>query len=218
VDARESHTKRRLQRLDRVVIATDFGVSREPITTKGGRAIAFELRYRGSMPPGVCQATIAAARRRWEALAAPGFKRCFGDSPVFIDLDEDLLVGKLALLLPPGQGVAAIPASLKPTPAIIKLLNELRRSAIEIALDDFQFQPHAMALLRYAHYVKVDVQRCAGALRDIAESLRPYNLPLIADNVRTHDDLTRCWELGFHLFQGYHHSQPEPLELAHLGI
>jgi EAL and modified HD-GYP domain-containing signal transduction protein len=186
------------------VIASHFALSREPIASKDGRPFGFELWYRWSVPPDACPSTIAAARRRWEALAAPGFKRCFGDSQVFIEVDENLLMEKLALLLPPGQGVAAIPASLKLTPALIRVLNELRRSAIGIALDDFRFQPHAVSLLRYAHYVKVDVKCGADALRDIVESLRPYNLPLIAANVRTHDDLTRCWDLGFHLFQGYH--------------
>jgi EAL and modified HD-GYP domain-containing signal transduction protein len=186
------------------VIASNFALSREPIATKDGRPFGFELRYRWSVPPGACPNTIAAARRRWAALAAPGFKRCFRDSQVFIEVDESLLMGKLALLLTPGQGVAAIPASLKPTPAVIRVLNELRRSAIGIALDDFRFQPHAVTLLRYAHYVKVDVNCGAEALRDIVQGLEPYNLPLIAANVRTLDDLTRCWDLGFHLFQGYH--------------
>ncbi len=128
---------------------------------------------------------------------------------MFIAVDESLLREKLALLLPSGQGVVAIPPSLEPTPTVIKLLNELRRSAIGIALDDFQFQPHAVPLLRYADYVKVDVQCCSFALKHIAEGLKPYNLPLIADNVRTDDDVTRCWDLGFHLFQGYHHADRE---------
>jgi len=187
----------------RDVIAADFGLSRESISTKDGRAFGFELWRRGSVPAGSCAATIAAARRQWEALTGPGINRCFGDLHVFMPVDEALLREKLALLLPPGQGVAAIPASLMPTPSVIKVLTELRRSAIGIALDDFQFQPAAVPLLKYADYVKVDIQCCSSALKHIAEGLKPYNLPLIADNVRTNDDLTRCWDLGFHLFQGY---------------
>jgi EAL and modified HD-GYP domain-containing signal transduction protein len=67
-------------------------------------------------------------------------------------------------------------------------------------------------------YVKVDVRASSARLDEIVRGVEPYNLPLIGDNVETHADVSRCWELGFNLFQGNYFAAPDPVRVACIDV
>ena len=66
-----------------------------------------------------------------------------------------------------------------------------------------------MPFLQHADYVKVDVLAAGAGLAALAERLRPYGIPLIAEKVETLAVAKSCADLGFEFFQGYFFAAPK---------
>jgi c-di-GMP phosphodiesterase len=187
-------------------------LARQPIMTKDGRVLGYELLYRGSAIGDSTAATVKSARVLCEALSTPGLDGLTGDAHMFVNFGQALLTTDVPLLLPAGRGVVEIIEDVEPTRTILETLDKIRRAGVGIALDDFQFQKPLIPLLAYANFVKVDILQSAHELDELVERLKTYQVPMIAEKVETHEQLQRCWDLGFHLFQGYFFARPEPMQ------
>lgn len=74
---------------------------------------------------------------------------------------------------------------------------------------DRRFDP----LLNVVHVVKLDIQALGMAnLPGVIQTLKPYQLDLLADKVETKEEFRQCLELGFSFYQGYFLSKPEPVK------
>ncbi len=161
---------------------------------------------------------MATARVICEALADLGIERVVGDAQLFINFDAPMLMEGAAVLLPPARSVVEILEHVVATPALIAVIQALRKSGIRIALDDFSFQVHAQPFLPYADYVKIDVLACADVLPAITERMRPYpHITLVAEKVETHEQYQYCRDYGYRYFQGYYFLRPETLVRERIG-
>jgi len=188
---------------------------RQPILTRDGRVYGYKLIYRESAFGGGANSANPQGARR-----APTDMACGAlddNAHMFIDMDDGLAGGPVPVL-PNGRSVVEVAGSVNATPAMVGSLELLRQCGVSIALDDFQIQPRALPLLRHVDYVKVDVQACSGQLDEIVRRVEPYNLPLIGDRVETHEEVARCWELGFNLFQGTYFAAPDPRRAACIDV
>ena len=190
---------------------------RQPILTRDGRVYGYKLIYRDAAFDGGGGADAANGRGLRRAPMDLACGALDDHAHVFIDMDDGLGGGP-APVLPNGRSGVEVVGSANATPAMVGSLELLRQCGVSIALDDFQIQPHCLPLLRHVDYVKVDVQACSGRLDEIVRCVEPYNLPLIGDRVETHDEVARCWELGFNLFQGNYFAAPDPRRAACIDV
>jgi EAL and modified HD-GYP domain-containing signal transduction protein len=57
--------------------------------------------------------------------------------------------------------------------------------------------------------IKVDLQRVArGALAQTTTRLRRWPVQLLAEKIDSEEEVQRCRDLGYDLFQGYHLGRP----------
>jgi EAL and modified HD-GYP domain-containing signal transduction protein len=86
----------------------------------------------------------------------------------------------------------------------------LRRQGFRLALDDFSGQEERFEpLLPVVDVIKVDLHRVApGALEQTTSRLRRWPAWLLAEKIDSEEQVQRCRDLGYDLFQGYHLGRP----------
>jgi EAL and modified HD-GYP domain-containing signal transduction protein len=197
-------------------------LARQPIMDESRQVLGYELLYRGLRERAESFDSVATARVICETLAHIGAERVVGPARMFVNLGQDLLedgaAEVLASVLPAGQGVLEILEGVEASPQGLKAVARLRSRGILIALDDFAFQPGVTPFLEHADYVKVDVMAAGAGLGALAERLRPYGIPLIAEKVETLAVAKGCADLGFQFFQGYFFARPEAQDGERVGV
>jgi c-di-GMP phosphodiesterase len=197
-------------------------LARQPIMDVSRQVLGYELLYRGLRERPESFDSVATARVICETLAHIGAERVVGPARMFVNLGQDLLedgaAEVLASVLPAGQGVIEILEGVEASPQGLKAVARLRSRGILIALDDFAFQSGVTPFLEHADYVKVDVMAAGAGLGALAERLRPYGIPLIAEKVETLAVAKSCAELGFQFFQGYFFARPEEQDGERVGV
>ncbi len=197
-------------------------LARQPIMDVSRQVLGYELLYRGLRERAESFDSVATARVICETLAHIGAERVVGPARMFVNLGQDLLedgaAEVLASVLPAGQGVIEILEGVEASPQGLKAVARLRSRGILIALDDFAFQSGVTPFLEHADYVKVDVMAAGAGLGALAERLRPYGIPLIAEKVETLAVAKSCADLGFQFFQGYFFARPEEQDGERVGV
>jgi c-di-GMP phosphodiesterase len=197
-------------------------LARQPIMDVSRQVLGYELLYRGLRERAESFDSVATARVICETLAHIGAERVVGPARMFVNLGQDLLedgaAEVLASILPAGQGVIEILEGVEASPQGLKAVARLRSRGILIALDDFAFQSGVTPFLEHADYVKVDVMAAGAGLGALAERLRPYGIPLIAEKVETLAVAKSCADLGFQFFQGYFFARPEEQDGERVGV
>ncbi len=197
-------------------------LARQPIMDVSRQVLGYELLYRGLRERAASFDSVATARVICETLAHIGAERVVGPARMFVNLGQDLLedgaAEVLASVLPAGQGVIEILEGVEASPQGLKAVARLRSRGILIALDDFAFQSGVTPFLEHADYVKVDVMAAGAGLGALAERLRPYGIPLIAEKVETLAVAKSCADLGFQFFQGYFFARPEEQDGERVGV
>lgn len=197
-------------------------LARQPIMDASRQVLGYELLYRGLRERAESFDSVATARVICETLSHIGAERVVGPARMFVNLGQDLLENGaaevLASVLPAGQGVIEILEGVEASPRALKAVARLRSRGILIALDDFAFQAGVTPFLQHADYVKVDVLAAGAGLAALAERLRPYGIPLIAEKVETLAVAKSCADLGFEFFQGYFFARPEEQDGERVGV
>lgn len=186
-------------------------VARQPIFDRALKVTAYELLYRaGEDRANVTDAIQATAQVLTGATLDIGLTRLVGELPAFINFPADLITSSLDLPLAPERIVIEVLEGAIPGTLLLNGLMRLRAAGYRIALDDFDIRTEGIELLDYADIVKVDIQQHSpAALAQSVSELRRHRLQLIAEKVETGEELQRCKELGFDLFQGYFLQRPE---------
>lgn len=190
-----------------------FYLGRQSILDRSQNLYAFELLFRSSTRNAaeVLDDVTATATVINYVLNELGIESVLGGYKGFINLSRALLMSDTIELLPRDKVVLEILETVDVTPEVIERCRALRKAGFTLALDDFvsheaRFEP----MLELAHIVKVDLQQVGGPeLAALVDTLRGSNVQLLAEKVDTAQQVRRCMDLGFELFQGYHFARPE---------
>jgi EAL and modified HD-GYP domain-containing signal transduction protein len=142
-------------------------------------------------------------------LSDVGLDTLVGPHPAFVNVTREFLLGVPSLPFAPERVVLELLEDQELDDALLRALRHLVDAGFTIALDDFHYTPEQEPLLELAAIVKLDVRALSPEqLAHDAAMLKRRGLRLIAEKVETHDEATRCRELGFDAFQGYFFARP----------
>jgi EAL and modified HD-GYP domain-containing signal transduction protein len=192
--------------------AQELFLGRQPILDRNQNLAAFELLFRSGHFNGaqVEDDVFATATVINHAFSELGVEAVLGKHTGFINLSAPLILSDVIELLPKSKVVLEILEHVAVTDALVARCKALKRMGFTLALDDFtgreaDFRP----LLEVVDIVKVDVKDMdpAGLVRTTA-ALKQLGVRLLAEKVDTREQVDRCLELGYELFQGYYFAKP----------
>lgn len=189
-----------------------FYIARQPIYDRELKVIGYELLYRDS---DVNEARIQDPERAssdaiLNSFIHIGIDTLTGSGLVFINLPKSFITNSALTPMFREQCVLEVLEDVEATPDVLKGLQRLAQQGFRLALDDFVLTEDTRPLLRWAHYVKVDVLgRDRDDLEKLLAQLRRYPVRLIAEKVETQAMKQLCEELGFDYFQGYFYCHPQ---------
>ncbi len=189
-----------------------FFIARQPIYDRALKVIGYELLYRDS---DVNEARIQDPERAssdaiLNSFIHIGIDTLTGSGLVFINLPKAFITNSALTPMFREQCVLEVLEDIEATPDVLQGLKRLSQQGFKLALDDFKLTEDTRPLLRWAHYVKVDVLgRDREDLEKLLVQLRRYPVKIIAEKVETQAMKQLCEELGFDCFQGYFYCRPQ---------
>ncbi|MFO1436624.1 MAG: EAL domain-containing protein [Gammaproteobacteria bacterium] len=195
-------------------------VGRQAIFDRDLRLVAYELLFRER--DGTTTATIrdgddATFQVIENTLYEIGFHNLVEDKPAFINLTRSFIDHPALERLRKDEVVLEILEDVEIDERMLARLSALSRAGYTIALDDFLYDPKYKPLIDIADIVKVDLNLVGSeVLPTHVEELRRYRVKLLAEKIETKEQLQRCQELGFDLYQGYLLGEPDTVTLATL--
>lgn len=193
--------------------APEVFLGRQPILDREQQLVAYELLFRSSHvnAAGVFEDdSLATATVIANAFTQLSIGDALGPYRGFINVDHNLLFCELIEVLPTENVVLEILESVQPTPEVLERCAQLRDMGFTLAIDDvIDDKPEYRPLLDLAEIIKIDVlQVPADQLLPLVKKLKPLGKRLLAEKVETREQMLRCCEMGFDLFQGYYFAQP----------
>ncbi len=193
----------------------DFFLARQPILNRDQRLVAYELLFRSTaenqaMITGDAVAATATVIAHASDL---GMEQVVGLQLAFINVDAVALMSDFIGFLPHHRVVLEILETVRPTPALLARISELRQAGFRFALDDVVLDtPDVQQLLPLVDVIKVDIAQLApDELPRLAQVLAVSRKKLLAEKVETMAQFEQCLALGFDFFQGYYFARPVTL-------
>ncbi|WP_426075935.1 EAL and HDOD domain-containing protein [Janthinobacterium sp. PSPC3-1] len=190
----------------------DFFLARQPILNRDQRLVAYELLFRSTadnqaMITGDAVAATATVIAHASDL---GMEQVVGLQLAFINVDAVALMSDFIGFLPHHRVVLEILETVRPTPALLARISELRQAGFRFALDDVVLDtPDVQQLLPLVDVIKVDIAQLApDELPRLATVLAVSRKKLLAEKVETMAQFEQCLALGFDFFQGYYFARP----------
>lgn len=191
---------------------TRFMVGRQPIFDTKLDVRGYELLFRdpGAPRPGGDAMTADVLVRAGLDI---GLGALVGNKLAFVNVTRRFLVGDQEIPFPPEQTVIEILDSLASDADAVAVCRRLVREGYTLALDDPAWASQSGPLLELISIVKLDVLALDAEHLE-AEVGRCFELgvELVAEKIETHEQMAKCRQLGFDLFQGYLLSRPELVE------
>ena len=185
----------------------DVFIGRQPIFDSNMRVVGSELLYQDAdddLPvydATVCSKTIVSA------FLDLGIDSLVGDGAAYLNLPRELLLSPCVEALPADKVVLQFTAHVTVCPAVVARLGQLKEAGYTIALEDFVYRPRLAPLVEVANIVKIGVQH-KHEMHETLQALSGFEGRLLAQQITDPDDMNRCCNLGFHLFQGFFLCQP----------
>ncbi len=186
-------------------------VARQPIFRQGREACGYELLFR-SGDADVYTGTDGSASTR-DVIASSfvdiGLDELTGGLRGFINFPRDLLLDRVADILPPHLVAVEVLETVAPDDEVVAACRRLKDAGYVLALDDYVASDARHPLLDLADIVKVDFMatnreeqaRLAALLSD--RGVKP-----LAEKVETEADFQRAAADGYEYFQGYFFAKP----------
>ena len=185
--------------------------ARQPIFNLKNDAVAYELLYRDSLDNtsySFFNGDLASASVINTALFGGDPKLIFGGKKIYINFTEKLITNGIAYLLPAEDIVIEVLEDVRPTPEVVKALENLFHSGYKIALDDYVANSDNEVFLNYAYMVKIDFRDSKEEIERTAEICRQRRIFILAEKVETQEDIDYAKSLGAVFFQGYYYEKP----------
>ncbi|MFC1748679.1 EAL and HDOD domain-containing protein [Pseudomonadota bacterium] len=186
-------------------------LARQPIYDTGLKVYAYELLYRSAVenaaPGGLGdEATYTVLVN---ALTEIGLDTLVGNHYAFVNFTRAFIVGDSPLPFTGGNVVIEVLEDVKADPDVIDGIIRLKNEGYTIALDDFVYDDSLKRLVEHADIIKVDVTLSDDEqIREQVNTLRQFNVKLLAEKVETQEEYDRYKEMGFDYFQGYFFCRP----------
>jgi EAL and modified HD-GYP domain-containing signal transduction protein len=192
----------------------DIFFGRQPILDARGALVGYELLFRDRANQSqavVTDQTQATATVITHAFCQLGIAEALGHTRAFINVDKEFLHHDAIELLPTGKVVVEVLEHGEITAEVIERCRYLKQRGYTIALDDIIHLPEpARPILDIVDIIKVDLALLddAGLTALVAQLKAWPAATLLAEKVETREQMERCRELGFQLFQGYFFARP----------
>jgi EAL and modified HD-GYP domain-containing signal transduction protein len=190
----------------------DLFLGRQPILDREQKLAAYELLFRSSHfdGPKIDDDFFLTATVINHAFTELGVEAVLERHPGFINLNTPLLMSHVIEQLPRTKVVLEILETVDVSSALVRRCRDLREMGFRLALDDFVGHEHEFTpLLKVVEIVKVDIQRVhPEALETVTRRLQPFGCKLLAEKVESWEQVRRCLDLGYELFQGNYFAHP----------
>ena len=154
----------------------------------------------------------ATARVVVNAFSGSGSADILNGKPAFINLTANLINSGSIQMLPKNRAVLEILEDVRVDSQMIRNVKELVQAGYKIALDDFEWRPEMLPLVRLASFIKLDIMNLTPAqVRRNLAILRPYKAKLVAEKVETQEEFDLCLSQGFDHFQGFFLAKPQKI-------
>lgn len=185
-------------------------LGRQPILDLKQELIGYELLFRTNGKVAHTDRINATAAVVCGAFAELGIAGALGPTRAFINADAEFLQDDALELLPAHAVVFELDIHEVPDEALLARCRALRERGYTLALCNYRgLNPIATPLLPLVNIVKIDLRQVPiDELGQLAGSLSRLPLQLLAEKVETRDEMERCREAGFHMFQGFYFAQP----------
>ena len=186
---------------------------RQPILDAKNELVGYELLFRDRenlLRAVVTDQVHATATVITHAFCQFGIADALGTVRGFINVDKEFLHNDAIELLPADKVVIEVLEHGEITAEVIERCRYLKSRGYSLALDDFiHLTEAARPILEVVDIIKVDLgQLDDAALASLVGQLKSMPATLLAEKVETREQMKRCQELGFTLFQGYYFARP----------
>jgi EAL and modified HD-GYP domain-containing signal transduction protein len=195
-------------------------IARQPIFDRGLDVVGYELLHRPGPDPEARVSDPQAATMQVvdSALVEFGLQHLVGDGRAFINVTREFLVQGMHLVFPPTRVVFELVERTVVDAALMESLSLAKSEGYNVALDDFTGRDEEWPLVDLARMVKIDLLLTEDAdLDDHVRRLKDAGTTLVAEKVETYEDLERCRDLGFDMFQGFFFARPSLLRKSVLS-
>jgi c-di-GMP-related signal transduction protein len=188
-------------------------VARQPILTSNEQVFGYELLFRDGVED-YFQSTDpdAASRNTVDTSMLMGLDILCDGRRAFINCTRETLLKDYVTLLPPGQVVVEIVASVPVDDLVKAACIRLKEGGYTLALDDFVVDDPRSEFAKFADIIKLDIKTTSADER--AALVKRYGNPachMLAKKVETREEFSACQRAGFSYFQGYFFRKPELL-------
>lgn len=185
---------------------------RQPILNRSQELAGYRLSFRSSTAStDAGDASGCAAAALCAAYSELGMESALGHSRAFIGIDSSFLQTEAIELLPTAGVVLELMFDGQPDKETLTRCGGLRQRGYALALTDYRGVDASSApLLPMVEVIKIDIQAIdENQLRNLAGSLRHLPIKLLAEGVDSREQMERCRNVGFELFQGRYFAQAE---------
>lgn len=198
-------------------------MARQPVLDAKLQTWGYELLFRGgtenafrSQDGGVPNGETATLSVLDSAFFSGAMQMTAGHK-MLVNFTRQLLLGGYAEILPKESVIIEILETVTPDREVIDACYSLKNAGYSLALDDFTYSPQMDDLIAVADFIKVDFMQSGPRERvELAETLLPMNVKLLAEKVETQEDFEQARDLGYTYFQGYFFSKPQLVPGARL--
>jgi len=188
----------------------DILLARQPIYDTNIEVIGYELLFRenNSTPLTDFDGNRATSRVLLSLFTETDLASVTGGLPAFVNFTAELLNN--TPLFNPHAITIEILEDIEITDQIIGNLKSLKEKGYTLALDDFIMDKRYQPILELVDIIKLELPEMNDQqLIDTINTLKKYNVKLLAEKIETQAEFKRCKELGCDMFQGYFLSKPE---------
>ncbi len=190
-------------------------LGRQPIVDRRNKIYGYELLFRATDTffADINDVSFAVTSVISNVLTTFSMNEVLGKHKGFINVSADLLQSEVLEILPAERVVIELLETIEPTFAVIRRCRELKELGFKLALDDNQYHVDFEPLYGIVDVVKIDIlQTPPAVVRKMVTLLKNRGLILLAEKVETSEQYKECFDLGFHLFQGYFFARPSVLK------
>ena len=189
-------------------------LSRQPVLDLQQELVGYELTL---LQPTDAHITGAHDSSRAATLvcavyAELGIRSALGRSKAFLRVDLDFFHGDAIEALPADGVVLELVLDAAPDERTLERCRVLRDRHFSLALGNYTgLDERSRPMLTLLDVVKIDIHQYDedGLLSTLAGPLTRLPLKLLAQGVDTQEEMERCQNIGFQLFQGYYFARPE---------